>query len=563
MKRKKRLERNSNSKTLRISTTGGVIFANSKEEFHIYVGNAFIPTNNIREGDKLDFVRGGINPQGGVSLDDVHLTLMEQFEVYRNAHDKLHTIYNGREIPLFQELFVKAVAKFSSDSDLETKLLSGKDLFKEDRRTALEWARELVRDFNRDGEYADSTLYGWLKGEVLAPAEWGVFETLAKEYSDFNVFRDEGDDSLQRHLRKYLNRRAGVMAHIASREPGKESLVKVKKTYPNEHDSIHQELEFVYNKYADFLRTGHMTVTVEKVEIVKSNGDKRQISEKPILSRGVRKKVNPDERKMLDENKRTIALFCLCDELVAAFHYPFMDSVNLNVGIIMDVVSYALQKRTGQPFFRIQMESDVLTYLFNPQNRFNLFGDLSEKVSPFEIVNALMPSSLIGSHQALVLDSQKRVILKYLKEKGSLLGFNLNKTNINESSFKELERSCINRSNGNYFQYIFNAYKTGVIEDKLRIPRGNLDKVIDLAGRLFASLPHEARLWCVGGAFYDYVKERVALRSLVNLLDTDDPYTITNNYFGIPLLKNINVRTAYLFDSGSDLIDYKKFVEGL
>lgn len=562
MKRKKRSERNNDSKTLRISTTGGVVYAYKGEEFHVYVGRAFIPTNDIREGDKLDFVRGGINPQGGVSLDDVHLTLMEQSEVYRKAHDKLHTFYNGREIPLFQELFVKAVADFSSDSDLETKLLSGEDLSKEDRKTALEWARELVRDFNRDEEYADSTLYGWLKGEVLAPAEWGVFETLAKEYSAFNVFR-KGDDSLQIPLRKYLNRRAGVMAHIASREPGKENLVRVKKTYLGEHDSIHKELEVVYDKYADLLRTGHTTVTVEKIEVVRSNGDKRQISEEPILPRGVRKRVDLSGRKMLDEGKRSVALFGLCDELLAAFHYPFMNQKNFNPGVIMDVVTYTIQKRTEQPFFRIQVESDVLTYLFNPQNRFGSFGDLSGKVNPVEIVNALMPSSLIGSHQALVLDYQKRVVLKYLKENGSLLGFNLNKYNINESSFRELERSCINRFNGDYYQYIFNEYITGVIEEKLGIPRGNLDRVMDLAGRLFASLPHEAKLWCIGGAFYDSVNERVALRSLVNLLDIDDHYTITNNYFGIPLLNNVNVRTAYGFDSESVLIDYQKFVERL
>ena len=512
---------------IRIETAVGVIHAHPNEMVDIHISNGIylpLPAKELTVGSELAYVREGItNIKDHISLEDIHMLLMDGSPVYHKAHETLHTEYKGRKIPIFQKMLVSSVANLSGDKTLEEKLLSGDNLTRAERTEVLESLRLLTNDYKRPTPYADSTLMGWVQGKVLAPEEWKLFETLSKSYELFKPFTEEGENSLHTHWRRYVTRRSGVLSKLSRKAITKDQTEKssIKTTTKQETDRINLEIELAYQKYNHLLTTGHTTVEVKAVKKVPIKETLNKTENTPsILLQGVRKKVPEEFGKTLSPHNQRVIYKGLCDELaIALLRYPELDLTSAQ-----DLLAMILSKELeAKRILNSYLEQGLIVVYFN-NSGYNkeLIKFLSTGKSP-----------------------------RYFRNNGKMIP-RIDREIVDKRFLNEIEE--ITRK-------LLNDFEQNQLEEKLNVPKGSLTTTINLMRKLypaFAEDPEQLLRYSIGTITFFPENKRIFQREVVDADPNNNPSL--SSMLGIPLLENERRRMAYEsidnFEKKKTIIDY-------
>jgi len=498
---------------IRIETAVGVIHAHPNEMVDIQISDGIyipVPAKELTIGSELAYVREGItNIKDHISLEDIHMLLMDGSPVYHKAHETLHTEYKGRKIPIFQKMLVSSVANLSGDKTLEEKLLSGDNLTRAERTEVLESLRLLTNDYKRPTPYADSTLMGWVQGKVLAPEEWKLFETLSKSYELFKPFTEEGENSLHTHWRRYVTRRSGVLSKLSRKARTEDRIEKSSIKTPTEQrtDRINLEIELAYKKYNHLLTTGHTTVeikAIKKVPIKKTPNKKENAPS--ILLQGVRKKVPQNIGKTISPYNQRIIYTGLCDELIIAIlKYPKMDFTSAQESLVMLLI----KKLETPKILNLYLEQGLIAVYFEESN-----------------YNELLPFLLTGKSP------------RHFKRNGQMITNKARKAG-DKKFLDEIKENEITRE-------LLKDFEQNQLEEKLKVPKGSLTTTLNLMKRLypaFAEDPEQILRYSIGLITFFPENNRIFQREVVDIEPEKHPSL--SSMLGIPLLENESKRIAY------------------
>ena len=516
---------------IRIDTVAGVVFAHPEEMIEVCISDGIyipVPAKELTVGSELAYVCEGItNIKDHISLEDIHMLLMDGSPVYHEAHKTLHTEYKEREIPLFQRMLVSSVADLSGDKTLEEKLLSGDNLTRTERTEVLGSLRLLTDDYERPTPYADSTLMGWVQGKVLAPEEWKLFETLSQSYSEFTQFTEEGKGTLHDHWRKYINRRSGVLTRIsrtANAGQGTEKAPKTNDKDNKETDKINLEIGLAYEKFKHLITKGYITVEVKNVKKIKPEPNEREERTKPILQKGIRKKVPEEFGKILSPRNQRVIYGGLCDELaIALLRYPGLDLTSAQDSLALILSKELKAKKILDSY----LEQGLIVVHFN-NSGYNeeLIKFLSTGKSP-----------------------------RYFRKNGKMIP-RIDREIVDKRFLNEIEK---------FTRKLLDDFEQGQLEEKLNVPIGSLTRTLNLMKKLypaFAEDPEQSLRYSIGTITFFPENKRIFQREVVDADPNNNPSL--SSILGIPLLENENQRMAYEsidnFPKKKTIIDYSKII---
>ena len=510
---------------IRIDTVAGVVFAHPEEMIEVCISDGIyipVPAKELTVGSELAYVCEGItNIKNHVSLEDLHIILMDGSPVYHEAHKTLHTEYKEREIPLFQRMLVSSVADLSGDKTLEEKLLSGDNLTRTERTEVLGSLRLLTDDYERPTPYADSTLMGWVQGKVLAPEEWKLFETLSQSYSEFTQFTEEGKGTLHDHWRKYLNRRSGVLTRIsrtANAGQGTEKAPKTNDKDNKETDKINLEIGLAYEKFKHLITKGYITVEVKNVKKIKPEPNEREERTKPILQKGIRKKVPEEFGRTLSSQQQRAIFQGLCNELyLAGINHPLITEEDiLKSSLVPGALAIILSKELNSPrILEAIHENGIIETLYQRNGNFlsqRLADYLRAKKNP-------RIHGLEGNRQI-----PRKVRIRFQKDYEKIMR----------------DQPIITQ--------ILKDYESGKLEETLKVPKESFRATINIMRQIYPAFsedPTQILRYSLGSLLYVVETDRLYQRNLIELLDEKEPIPTLTEALGIPLLATERRRVAY------------------
>ena len=521
----------SEKELIRIETAVGVIHVHPNEMVDVHISNGVyipVPAKELTVGSELAYVREGItNIKDHISLKDIHMLLMDGSQVYSEAHKTLHVNVGEKEIPLFQREIVRAVTDLSGNKTLEDKLLAGEELDRTERTETLTALRLLTDNYERVTPYADSTLMGWVQGKVLAPEEWELFETLSESYEPFKPFKEEGENSLHTHWRRYVTRRSGVLSKLSRKAITKDQTEKssIKTITKQETDRINLEIELAYQRYNHLLTTGHTTVEVKAVKKVPIKETPNKTENTPsILLQGVRKKVPEEFGKILSPRNQRVIYGGLCDELaIALLRYPGLDLTSAQDSLALILSKELKAKKILDSY----LEQGLIVVHFN-NSGYNeeLIKFLSTGKSP-----------------------------RYFRKNGKMIP-RIDREIVDKRFLNEIEK---------FTRKLLDDFEQGQLEEKLNVPIGSLTRTLNLMKKLypaFAEDPEQSLRYSIGTITFFPENKRIFQREVVDADPNNNPSL--SSILGIPLLENENQRMAYEsidnFPKKKTIIDYSKII---
>ncbi len=163
---------------------------------------------DLQIGDRVVVKNEGIDK----TLEEVEPVLEESVR-YRVARDTVYaTSQRGRRVPVFRKLLLEGLADPDTEN-LEAKIFrDGADFTEQDYRGFRATLLSYV-------DVAESTAGAWLKGEVLAPRDWGQFAKLAPVHSGFQALADSYEQDIGFHdaYALYVGTRRTIMGYLAKR----------------------------------------------------------------------------------------------------------------------------------------------------------------------------------------------------------------------------------------------------------------------------------------------------------------------------------------------------------
>jgi len=297
--KKRRQKRNKNAKSLQNlvlvqSTLGNsIVPSDFMASLHIAEGapRAEKRAADLQKGEMAWWHKQGIDlKESGITVDTIDSILIEGSPRYLSAKQALHAERDKTLITKFRHDLIRGVAQHAgvSKENLEQKLFrEGDQDFTQDEYARMNnYVGDFLEQHMDRPRYGRSTVRGWLKGEVLAPDDWEVFEVLAEQVPEFASYSNpKSEGGLKDHYKIYKVLRSGTLAYLSNQGAGKRKN-KERKLMAGESIALAQELDLVLSEFAEEIDDVYLAALILNVRPLRP-GEGTSTSQKSRLRKGL------------------------------------------------------------------------------------------------------------------------------------------------------------------------------------------------------------------------------------------------------------------------------------